>query len=732
MTTSLRFAGDARSVMPRALKAFLPALILFILLATPAKANEPTQVLAQITELCYGARTQPPADYAWNELKNDPTLAPFYFKAINSTDVGIDVKMALAEALTHSDHPTLTDLTLKSFAALEKSNPSTAMVLVRYASQKPHDDFAPWLAATMLRSYGGILPKDPDIYAPAMEALAKYPAPVIQNALRQGISHFGFDSVITSLSIMEMAEVPKDVMGSMATNLSLKKEFDDDAEKIINSVIEKSSAILPMLLTANASVHAVVQIMRALKLLLVGKLLAGDQKQVQAALQASGRFPILSDQLIETIGEMAKGRSESASNASDLLREWETNTPPAIDISNFKLQRVAKELSPDPGPEGTFEFQIGNSEQEQIEDLQSEDAFPWIFLIFVTVISAFIIRRIFVFARIRLARRKIKIFPLLFLLPAPIIIFFFWKIFIESDPVVRDVVNIRQSIRFISPLMLFSRQTLSNRILLVTRGTDTLRHEEVPVIKPDGEIRIVGIGESPLVASFFPREDGFLDMAVKAVAAGDPGRRYRSINAAAAGYCMFDHVFRIEDILRLKPDIVVIYTINPLELRIKELIENSDLANLQIKFPFSHETQKQLDNHIRELESLSDEVAAGKLSSGTRQQELISYADRLFAFSAKTFIRYLMENDIQILVIIPATPAPRPVISRMNETMRQISAQEGLVLVDASESVKNEIQKTGNWRQFFWDQTHPARKGHALIAKELAPAIAKSVQSIRQ
>ncbi len=731
MTTSQRFAGEAGTVMQRAFKTFLSALILFTLLTTPAKANEPTQVLAQITELCYGPRTQPPADYAWNELNNDPTLAPVYFKAINSIDIGIDVKMALAQALAHSDNPILIDLTIKSFAALENDNPSTAMVLVRYASQKPHDDFAPWLAATMLRSYGGILPKDPDIYAPAMEALAKYPAPVIQNALRQGISHYGFDSVIASLSLREMAAVSKDLMGSMAANLSLKKKFNDDAEKIINSAIEQSSAILPMLLTANASVHAVEQILRALKLLLVGKLLTGDQQQVQIALQAAGCFPILSDQLVETIGEMAKGRGESASNASDLLREWETNTPPAIDISNFKLQRIAKELSPNPGPDGAFEFQIGNSEQEQIEDTQSKETFPWIFLIVISIISAFIIRRIFVFARIRLARRKIKLFPLLFLLPAPIIIFFFWKVFIESDPVVRDVVNTQQSIRFISEIQLFGRQTLSNRVLLVARGTDTLRREEVPTIKPDGEIRIVGVGESPLLASFFPREDSFLDMAVRAGAIEDSAKSYRSINAAAAGYCMFDLVFRIEDILRLKPDIVVIYTINPVELRLREILENSDLASLQIKFPSNHEIQKQIGHYIRELESISNSATAGKLSSGTLQRELISYADRLFSFSAKTFIDRLTENNIQVIVIIPATPAPLPVISRMNETMRQISAQEGLVLVDASEIVKSEIQKTGNWRQFFWDQTHPARKGHALIAKALAPAIAQCVHSMR-
>ncbi len=722
--TSSAVSSNVRA--PRILAPVLCALLFF---TASARAADPGAVIERITKLCYEQSGRSPSDSATRELKNDPGLGPYYFRTIDSPDVGIDVKYALGQALGGWNDPSFAELTLRSLRSIKPGSPSAAMILVRLAGKKSHDDFAPELAAAALRGFGGSFRKNPDICAPAMETLGNYPLPVIQSALAHTIRRYGFQTALDSMREMELFDVSKQVMDSLAADENLRLDFDKRSEIIIHSINRHSEKTIKALLSPDAPVHALEQIRRALKLLITQGLLKGEPEYQQIGLTLLERFPILSDQAMEACSRLAAKSGPFAHRAKVLTEKWKSRPPPAIDIESFRLTKADKGFSI---PDETIVLPENDEEKAEAQDSDKDEPgqiFPWLLLAAVAVIAAIGVKAALKSPRLRLVRRKIKILPFLLLLPAPILVFVFWKLFIETDPVLRDAMESKAEIHFISPIKLFTRRRLSNREFYVASRMSEHRYEEVPVEKTPGEIRVIGIGESPMVGGYFPKEQTFLDIAVNTVASGDPTRRYRSINTATGGGCVFDHIFRIEEYIELKPDIAVLYFASGIRQRLNELLGSVDFAEVEVKYPYRFKTADQIEQYLRELNLLVHSKSGG--GGNPRDLELQNFVKRLFEFCAETLIRQLRENRIEVVIMLSASPANSPAIKEMNDIMRKLAARENLPVIDTQALFVDTIKNGESWEYYFRDQSHPERIGHAIIAGKLAPVIIEVAEAVK-
>lgn len=86
-----------------------------------------------------------------------------------------------------------------------------------------------------------------------------------------------------------------------------------------------------------------------------------------------------------------------------------------------------------------------------------------------------------------------------------------------------------------------------------------LRDDEFPIEKPDGEIRILCLGDSFTFALGVRFEDLYVQILEGMLAERHPGRRFQVINAGVAGYNTTQElVFLQADGLRYDPDLIVV------------------------------------------------------------------------------------------------------------------------------------------------------------------------------
>ncbi|MCB9477389.1 MAG: hypothetical protein H6685_11000 [Deltaproteobacteria bacterium] len=286
--------------------------------------------------------------------------------------------------------------------------------------------------------------------------------------------------------------------------------------------------------------------------------------------------------------------------------------------------------------------------------------------------------------------------------------------------------SVSERIVFLNAWTPWAHRYIGEQVFLAHAGTNETRGYELAAKKPADEVRVVGIGSSPMLGSPYRREDTFFARLVRAAndADKDPARRIVPVNLAIAGGGVFETFSQFDDVLLVEPDAAIIYiSEDPLQ-RLQSLLADGTLIGAELRADDMGPVGRRLMEIMAEFQKLNEAMAK---EPGTRRltpdeaDRIRAVEERLFAFSTEEILRRLSQNHVPTLVVLTASPPPNHRHKLLSAKTAAIAKKYGATVVDGQAILDKEVASGVDDRLLYRDDTHLMRAGHAAMTKALTP-----------
>lgn len=248
----------------------------------------------------------------------------------------------------------------------------------------------------------------------------------------------------------------------------------------------------------------------------------------------------------------------------------------------------------------------------------------------------------------------------------------------------------------------------------VLTNSHGFRSPEISVKKPEGEYRVMILGDSSAFGHFVRNDETFGAVLVKMLRLKHPGKNIRLINSAVLGYTTYQAVtFMKERGWKFSPDLIIVSFNDDPQMEWKQDVERVPPGLLLPIFRVLYKSNIYLSLKKQMLNARMEKDHSFALQPRSLQQK-----NRVSPDQMKANLSYLMDEakkrNIQVIVISMPLQSVSPDIRNYRKIMEESSKSRGYFFLDLLD----------NWKQYptyevFFDVMHPTAKGHKIIAEDL-------------
>ena len=263
-----------------------------------------------------------------------------------------------------------------------------------------------------------------------------------------------------------------------------------------------------------------------------------------------------------------------------------------------------------------------------------------------------------------------------------------------------------------------------------------LRGPEVPYAKPEGEFRIIFLGDSVAFALRTAYEEGFVARIEKTLDERPPTGRVATVNMSVSGYSPWQELILLERYgLKYKPDLVVqCFCLNDVTEKLNLLRFGGDRLGFEAAMAATGPEWSgifRLARRARVWFHLGADVrqAAGEMAD-REVWDLVDKHDSEFVRQAWSLTR---DNMRKIVKLCRAHEVPLAVVcfpyafqlDREGESdhpqrvLRRFCETEGVPFLDLLPAMRAHHRQVGERIPLFFDRNHPTSEGHAFVADHI-------------
>lgn len=290
--------------------------------------------------------------------------------------------------------------------------------------------------------------------------------------------------------------------------------------------------------------------------------------------------------------------------------------------------------------------------------------------------------------------------------------------------------------------ILLERQELGGEAWLVV-GNSSARWTALREQKPPGTWRIGLVGESSAQAANYLAEESFLSVLGRRLRERHPDRPIELLNGGIGGAISDDILRAGRDAIDADVDVLILYhgindlgrletlaamrAFTPLQLGARVLLDESRVARVMTDL---------LPTSLRRRWAAPEE-GGGRLDrlgdeDGSRLQGLAALR---CSRNQQRLVREARDNGVPVVVVSQAVlerePGMEPASGGPSDLLRSLArdtaARSGAVFIDGRAVLRAHASAaTGEARagaDYFWDDLHPSRLGHAVLGEALAPTV---------
>lgn len=269
----------------------------------------------------------------------------------------------------------------------------------------------------------------------------------------------------------------------------------------------------------------------------------------------------------------------------------------------------------------------------------------------------------------------------------------------------------------------------------------------LPVARPEGELRVVTLGESSVHGSQYLEEETFSAVLERRLQGSFGDFRIRVVNGGVGGATSDSIVQYSLDLLEADPDLAVLYFGN------NDLKALGNLASYRSWSPRSMAARIAVDR-IRLSRLLRPVLPTPDPDEGSPGEGLLDSHDpspselaRLATLASLnlrsnmvTIARSFRRRGVPVLVVLQAmndeicppdyidelTTSPACFAPRLRAIALEVGARTGAPVIDAAAALRADAKRRFGTDlaggPYFYDSCHPTRLGHAVIGEAIAPA----------
>lgn len=612
-----------------------------------------------------------PVAFASRELARGAKVQELFFTAIRDPYYELGAKRALGAALAKRPPAAIRAPLITALRAAQSGEAAGLTVLVRLAERDTHPDAIAALADVTWRSYCGVLPRDPDIFAPGFDVLAAASPDVRRRAFSDAIARHGFTCAVGSLeTVLRNAGHP----GPFDLE-PLRLAFDRRAAALMAHAWGEDDAGL---FSLDPPDNALAQLLPPLRAMLVDAMRGSNQANWR---EAAG---------------------------------WADEAGARVEPNGFGFRSPSRpELSRPPYPELAQPLGSRPTPPRAV----SRPYFVAVFLALVGLVVVGFAARY----------RKWWVLGLVAVVGCAVAVgwhFYVAQSNVETGDIHRITIEAKQ---------FFLDGFHSGRKTLDTMPNVRTRLEQIPFGKPTGEARVLLIGAESATGHDYRREESFLHIAVAGLAAKMPKHRVRAINGAVAGATPLDHLLRIKDYLRCSPDVVVLYVAEDSYARFRELATGGELLRTELRVDQLGEVAYPLRDVFEKLAHvalrLRDRQPAepGMPPTGSNLRDLVDLVDETFVLALGEICAQCTAVGAKPLLVQAIAPNLDWRTDRRNALLARVARKYDAELVTTPAWLANEAADARHPHELFRDAGHVNRRGHALLAQAVTPALERSL-----
>lgn len=273
-----------------------------------------------------------------------------------------------------------------------------------------------------------------------------------------------------------------------------------------------------------------------------------------------------------------------------------------------------------------------------------------------------------------------------------------------------------------------------------------MRRWVLPITPPDGELRVVTLGESSVHGTQYLEEEVFSAVLERRLQARFPDRSLRVVNGGVGGTVSGAIVQSAEAVIEMEPDLLLLYFGN------NDLGAIQGLARYRAWSPRSMAARVAVDRVrltrlVRFLlpAPTPDELGPdqGFFDAHPPSPTDLALLRELTALhlqtNFETIVRLARRHGIDVLLVVQGmndamcppdreddVPYPRCYAPRLRAVPVEVGRRMGVPVLDAPAALRADAaQRFGEplaGERYFYDTCHPTRLGHAVLGEALAPA----------
>ena len=248
----------------------------------------------------------------------------------------------------------------------------------------------------------------------------------------------------------------------------------------------------------------------------------------------------------------------------------------------------------------------------------------------------------------------------------------------------------------------------------VLSNSHGFRSPEITIKKPEGQYRVMILGDSSAFGHFVNNDQTFGAVLVKMLRQKYPGKDIRLINAAVLGYTTYQGAtFMKERGWKYSPDLIIISFNDDPQIEWKQDVERVPSAAVLPVFRILYKSNIYLALKKHMLNERMKKDHSFAIQPGRIQEK-----NRVSPNQLKTNMAYMLDgakkrNAQAIVISMPLQSAPYDIRS-YREIMKESAISRGYYFLDLLD----------NWQKYpahevFLDIMHPTVKGHKIIAEDL-------------